>query len=366
MGLQYSTRTSQRPLSRPDCTPLSQKHIPARRGISPPRLQHPEARKETESTGSSATGSLDGERSVLVNAAGNVSTISEGTESHNDPDGPDSSSDDNADVSGQSMDPMETGSQGGRMTCATEASEGIALQESFGDRDHYFTTQSLNSTQTSPVSRDRQSECGTSAVDRGAITSQSQRAATSPSHEAMPREQNDELACFGLDDASAQNILELLQKSADSLGLLTVLKELHFDPAFLVACSRNDISASPQCPPELCNVLLAVGIELQSDSLRRQVLENKNIIIDCLRVEFLKQTPNLAWKSPAIKVGHCIGFLLASYVWCLDPQVFGIASRWNDLARVLLDDLQSSHVADTTTKLLQQYVLKTASSHAHN
>lgn len=350
MNLRSSARIGQHSLSQPDGTRPGQKQMPSRRRESTPSLPRPEAGQEVESTPATRA-------SVTVVS---TTTVTGSTESNDNRDAAPSSNDGSPEGTDHLMGPVEDESQYGNITGDVEASEGSAVQ-GLGDGDDSFTTHSLYSLEISLVSRDRQSECP-SAADRDAVTHRRlQHAATPQSRESVTREPNDELASFGLDETSAQKVLELLLTSADSLGLLTILNEMNLDPASLVACFRNRTSASSQCPPELCNLFLAVGIELQPDSLHPQLLENKNIIVDCLRVEFLKQTPTLAWKSPAIKIGHCVGFLLASYVWCLDPQVSGIASRWNDLARILLDDLKSSHVAET--KLLQQYVLKRAAGH---
>jgi hypothetical protein len=147
----------------------------------------------------------------------------------------------------------------------------------------------------------------------------------------------DLLDSLGLDEVSGHMILDqLFQKSGDH-GFFGMLNDLQLNADIVMRTFQAD--EAPPCPPELGFALLAIGLEVYSSSLSSDLQQNKNMIVDTLRIEFLKRIPPLTWKSTDLNFYQGVALSLASFTWCLDRQLADVAGQWNGIARVLLHSL---------------------------
>lgn len=148
------------------------------------------------------------------------------------------------------------------------------------------------------------------------------------------------LASIDLDEASAYNILQLLLKPDATRGPSGIFDDLQLDASVAMRCLYGDADAP--CPLELSLALLAMGIEFHASSLSPELQANKDIIVDTLRIEFLKRIPVLTWKSTDINCYQALALSLASLTWCLNDHLGDVAVRWNGMAQLLLDTLPNA------------------------
>lgn len=155
----------------------------------------------------------------------------------------------------------------------------------------------------------------------------------------------DHLSALGLDMSTAYSILDHLFLQAAKHGPLSILNDLHLNATIATQCFLD--KAHPRCPVELTLSLLAIALELYPDLLPRNIYENKDIIIDTLRIEFLKRIPTLTWKTTDINHSQSLALSLASYAWCLNSQLSAIAAQWNGVAQLLLNALAAPSHPET-------------------
>lgn len=156
-----------------------------------------------------------------------------------------------------------------------------------------------------------------------------------------------DLEQLGLDGRAAFNILRGLLLQATRHGPFSILGDLRLDPSLTIQCLYG--KEHPRYPPELTLALLAIALELYPSQLPGQVHENRALLIDTLRIEFLKRIPVITWKSTDVNCYQPLVLSLASFTWCMDEQLAAVAAQWNGVAQLLLNALPppSDHETET-------------------
>jgi hypothetical protein len=156
-----------------------------------------------------------------------------------------------------------------------------------------------------------------------------------------------DLEHLGLDGSAAFNILHGLLLQATRHGPSSILGDLRLDPSLAIQCLYGKVH--PRYPPELTLALLAIALELYPSQLSGQVQENRVLLIDTLRIEFLKRIPVVTWKSTDVNCYQPLVLSLASFTWCMDEQLAAVAAQWNGVAQLLLNALPppSDHETET-------------------
>lgn len=93
---------------------------------------------------------------------------------------------------------------------------------------------------------------------------------------------------------------------------------------------------------ELLLVILAIAIEMEPDALPPALDSERDKLVDVLRLESLKLMPPLALNSADLRLSQCTALILASYTWCMKEDLVQIARRWNDLAKLIWNDMRSN------------------------
>ncbi|UPL02496.1 hypothetical protein LCI18_013430 [Fusarium solani-melongenae] len=93
---------------------------------------------------------------------------------------------------------------------------------------------------------------------------------------------------------------------------------------------------------ELLLVILAIAIEMEPDALPPALDSERDKLVDVLRSESLKLMPPLALNSADLRLSQCTALILASYTWCMKEDLVQIARRWNDLAKLIWNEMRSS------------------------
>ena len=164
---------------------------------------------------------------------------------------------------------------------------------------------------------------------------------------------NDPLDSLALDNHAVHGILEHFFQMAQDHCLYSIVAETNLDADAVVRALYGEKDST--YPLELCLAVLAIAIEVSPAHLGSSIQMNKNVIVDTLRIEFLRRIPPLAWKSTEINLYQCIALCLASFTWCLNEHIAEIAARWNGIAQVILNTLGSSEDAGTLLRDKNKY-----------
>ncbi|PVH75267.1 hypothetical protein DL98DRAFT_320101 [Cadophora sp. DSE1049] len=145
----------------------------------------------------------------------------------------------------------------------------------------------------------------------------------------------DELSELGFNRLVASSILEHTLIKIPSWGFLSVVDHPELRRHLIIHDPSRWETDESQHPSELLCVVLAIGIELDPTSLPSHLAQSKELLIDILRINFLKYIPTLTWKTNDLTFPQCAALSLASYTWTLKEDLREVAGRWNDLAQLI-------------------------------
>lgn len=150
------------------------------------------------------------------------------------------------------------------------------------------------------------------------------------------------LADINFDPSAASALLEHTLSKTTDLGIFGILNHPQLSISLGAGCLDERYDADPHSAQELVFAMLAMTIELDPTTLPPHLRPNKDMLVDTLRIEFLKLIPTLTWKSADLRLSQCAALVLASYTWSLKQGLVEIAGRWNDLARLIWDEIKQS------------------------
>ncbi|KAM0420363.1 hypothetical protein ACHAPT_011905 [Fusarium lateritium] len=97
---------------------------------------------------------------------------------------------------------------------------------------------------------------------------------------------------------------------------------------------------------ELLLVILAIAIEMDPEYLPPALHSEWDMLIDVLRSESLKLVPPLALTSADLSLSQCTALTLASYTWCMKEDLVQAARRWNNLAKLIWNEMRLSDMTN--------------------
>ncbi|KAF5598364.1 hypothetical protein FPCIR_3187 [Fusarium pseudocircinatum] len=150
-----------------------------------------------------------------------------------------------------------------------------------------------------------------------------------------------------LDTCTLQTLLEAIVPNIVGLGIFTILDHSQL----MDVVTARKITSPRRHSQELPLALLAIVIELELGCLPPALTNAKQILVDSLRIEFLKRVPTLAWKSTDLGFTQCVALLLASHIWSLKEDLVQIAHRWNNLAKLIWSEIRTSETARDAPEL---------------
>lgn len=145
----------------------------------------------------------------------------------------------------------------------------------------------------------------------------------------------------GLDRESRAQLFSQMFSSLSYLGfagaILEPLLQIIEDSCPGTSNSRPPVTA---LFPEAVLCMLAVGVELNlTDTVKHLQRDGGCLLLDSLRIETLKRTPLLAWKSKDFHISQAISLVIFSQTWCLEKSLLQVAKIWNSLASIIVGDV---------------------------